>query len=357
MSCPSCSLHRATAAVSSNAVAPRVRPDSARPGAMWGEKGRGRARQPSLRHLRPKGKSKGDDVHQGSHLAKFLLEQWSWGLMSPQLVQAISAKARADYDAWHGADKPGVAKDLDDLASLGSDGAYPNNCHRDILMCLPENKTPEALHFTLMCKTPRSGVYAPKHMHMLLPHEMFAHLYHEYPEHWKQYVCPSKDCLESFWSDIARHPALAGNPIKDEADWARNTVPLSLHGDGVPVKGVGKSWSESMNVYSWCSLVAGAGPTIDFNFLIFSIFQHLIASGAACKTMDTFWRIMCWSFTWLFKGQWPTHGWDGTPIRSHRAGTWLADGHRGLLFMLKGDIEYFQKETRSVERSISTCHW
>ena len=37
------------------------------------------------------------------------------------------------------------------------------------------------------------------------------------------------------------------------------TVPISLHGDGTPVSGIGKAWSKSVDIWSWTSLVARGG--------------------------------------------------------------------------------------------------
>eukprot|EP00969_Alexandrium_andersonii_P147954 6540752-Alexandrium_andersonii.AAC.1 len=41
-------------------------------------------------------------VRAGSHLAKYLLEQWSWGHLSPQQIQGMSSHAVADIHSGHG---------------------------------------------------------------------------------------------------------------------------------------------------------------------------------------------------------------------------------------------------------------
>eukprot|EP00959_Pyramimonas_sp_CCMP1952_P468970 9494149-Pyramimonas_sp.AAC.1 len=262
-------------------------------------------------------------------------------MISPQLVQAIADRARIDFEKWISNGSPGVPDDLAHLADLGSRGAHPNNCHNGLMRCLDGVAMPTACKFSAPCKTPRDGTFADRDMDMILPHELFASLYHNYPAHWRAHVCSSPGDLEQFWRDVDSHPSLEGNPVKDDPNWRSCTVPLSVHGDGVPIKGVGKCWSESMNIYSWCSMLAGQGTTIEYNFYIRSIFCHLVSSKLACRTMNTFWKIMRWSLTALFTGRWPTTDWDNKPINNSKAGTWLAGGYKGMLFCIKGDLEYF----------------
>ena len=135
-------------------------------------------------------------------------------------------------------------------------------------------------------------------------------------------------------SCVAEHPERAGM-----------TIPLSLHGDGVPVAGVGKSWSKSATCYSWSSLL-GRGKTVEFNFMVYFYFKGLMASSEGQDTTAAFWRILVWSFRALQEGAWPSHGPDMTPFAAHteagrRAGTPLADGFRACVYILKGDLEHF----------------
>ena len=209
-----------------------------------GKAGRGRhVRAPNLRVARGKGKGKGKgqpDPERGSLLAAFLLEQWSWGFMSAQMVQAIAERSRLDFDRWTASGQDAVAQDLRNLAELGSRGAHHNNCNRDLLALLGHegNHVPDPLAFTTLCKTARPGIFASRPMQLLLPHEFFASLYHHYPAHWRTHVCPSDEDLEAFWIGVDSHPALCNNPIRDDPEWRRRAIPLSLHGDGVPIKGV-----------------------------------------------------------------------------------------------------------------------
>ena len=313
---------------------------------MGGGKCKGRPGQSAPRLQKPHGKgSQKNRPEHGSYLAAFLLEQWAWGLMSPQLIQTIAAKARLDFNSWMEDGKDLIATDLERISTLGSSGAYPQNCSRDLLnrLGIAENTMPEPVKFTTMCTTSKKGIFAERPMEMLLPHEMFATIFHNYKSHWHKHICPSQDDIAAWWRDVRDHPSLIGNPIKNAPGWERVCIPLSLHGDGVPIKGVGKTWSESMTIFSWCSMICGLGRTIEFNFMMGSIFGHLVGKSLGCRTMKNFWKIVCWSLKWLAAGLWPTETWDGEDIHDDKAGTFLANGFKGVLFCLRGDLEYLSK--------------
>ena len=70
------------------------------------------------------------------------------------------------------------------------------------------------------------------------------------------HVCGGIHDMEDFWVDVADHPVLRNNEATHIPDWRRKFIPISMHGDGVPVKGVGKSWTESFTSWSWTSIIA-----------------------------------------------------------------------------------------------------
>ncbi len=76
------------------------------------------------------------------------------------------------------------------------------------------------------------------------------------------------DQLVHFWDGMAAHPALAAHPMLGVDDWSRTFIPLSLHGDGVPVTGVGKAWSKGVESYSFTSVLAEGTRTLK-HWLIF----------------------------------------------------------------------------------------
>ena len=48
-------------------------------------------------------------------------------------------------------------------------------------------------------------------------------------------------------------------------------VPLSLHGDGTPALGVGKSWGQMADFFSWSSLLAWCGRSELLRYLVASM--------------------------------------------------------------------------------------
>eukprot|EP00972_Heterocapsa_arctica_P050846 7473023-Heterocapsa_arctica.AAC.1 len=69
---------------------------------------------------------------------------------------------------------------------------------------------------------------------VLLPHEMFASLYHDYPDARKRYIVPDTARLGSFWATMQHHPQMAGLPLLQQDQYDKLAVPLGIHGDGVP---------------------------------------------------------------------------------------------------------------------------
>lgn len=156
--------------------------------------------------------------------------------------------------------------------------------------------------------------------------------------------------ISSFWTSMAPNPLLRGHPLKARRDWARCTIPLSLHGDTVPVTGVGKRWTKAADVYSWNSLV-GQGPTKLCNYYIFSIFQRLISTYFNAGTKTRLWRVLKWSFDALMTGRFPTHDAWGKEFRGGldgaRAGTALTsetDFYCGVLWIIRADLDFWSAE-------------
>ena len=61
-----------------------------------------------------------------SALTQYLIDRWAWGWISPQTVQAVAHKAKSDIDAVLDVRYVDL-QTLSMLASLGTEGAYPNN--------------------------------------------------------------------------------------------------------------------------------------------------------------------------------------------------------------------------------------
>lgn len=189
---------------------------------------------------------------------------------------------------------------------------------------------------------------------ILLPHEMFAAFY-EKTASWTSSVLPDSSSIQKFWSAFQHHPMMAGHPIKEKPNWHSTTVPIGLHGDEVPVMGVGKIWCRSVLAFSWFSLLASAaGQGFErTNILIWGVFEKFCLPDGhdgenSFGTMQIFWKLMQWSFDIMMSGKWPHHDWRGVPYprqspEGQRAGSWLAGGYRGALVQVAGDCDFFSK--------------
>ena len=199
-----------------------------------------------------------------SALVMLLLERFAWGQVSAQFCQAIAAAAFKDACAMR--DGVTTLEDLDSLAGIGSAGRYSNKCYADLMDRLPfQVRVPEPTLYRLPFKAPLQDCV----QQFLLPHETFATIWEWYPAVWQRVVLPCKDRLAAFWQANRKHPAMQGSPVQHRHDLASHAVPVSFHGDDVPITGVGKSWCSQMTCFSWSSMLAFAN-TREAQYFIYS---------------------------------------------------------------------------------------
>jgi hypothetical protein len=271
-------------------------------------------------------------------LAKLLLERWSWGDLSAPSIQSIAAAA---------IDDGAKGKELDILSRLGSKGAYPNNAHRDLERHLAPTPISEAISTIGVFMRKGQGHITKVEHPILLPHELFAKLYEHRPDEFFQRLCNgSTDNIGKFWDAMLRppaHPACDGHTLHTIPNFKQVLIPLAFHGDGVPVAGVGRAWQKSLDVYSWCSLLS-TGSTLRANFLIYAIYDKLTIKSGDMSAFGVFIELLAWSLRALYEGKWPTMDVHGRPIRDARAGTPLAGGFRGVLWVVRGDLELMNQK-------------
>ena len=111
--------------------------------------------------------------------------------------------------------------------------------------------------------------------------------------------CGSK-CTQ-FWDCVQGHPCLKPLKHKLTPDWKRCTIPFSLHGDGTPITGRGKSWAKQHTIFSMASMLT-KGCTQNSQLMLLGIWDNLIKEGS----VHTATEILAWSFYHLYKGVWPT---------------------------------------------------
>ena len=275
-----------------------------------------------------------------SKLATHLLEEFALGKKSPQECQRLASLAVKDMTAA-GVLLEIIPVDLRKLSELGSGGRHLNNCYRDIMRMtcrIPSIPMPFSVNIPTKQGDETAGI--------LLPHVMFASMYHHYRAAFGQYIMPGgEDALQEFWTTGKRMPQLANHPILRRANFEARCVPIALHGDEVPTVGRGKVWCKLSLLLSWFSVMAVGVPTLQAMNLIWAHAPQCAVEGPD-GTVAVFMRIMKWSFSALFAGTWPRRDWRGVayePADANRAGEPLADGYFACLIGLCGDLDYCAK--------------
>ena len=265
-----------------------------------------RTRTGGIRQRRKQAKMEEQAIMGHSVLASFLLQLFAWGEMSAQRVQKIASLAMLDIEACMNG--TGHAEDLKNMAKIGTEGHHQNKCYADLMKQCLDISIPRPFVATLPFVKPLHDQFQS----MLLPHELFSSIYHSYKGAWRQSLYGSADSVRKFWQAQASHPQMAGHPVSFKPNRFTLAIPLSLHGDDVPVTGVGKAWTGKLTQWCWASLL-GRGATSEVLFWIYGLFERLrvILTAGSESTLHTFFRILRWSFHWLFKGVFPDRDHDG----------------------------------------------
>eukprot|EP00959_Pyramimonas_sp_CCMP1952_P168542 3521845-Pyramimonas_sp.AAC.1 len=105
------------------------------------------------------------------------------------------------------------------------------------------------------------SVVATVPMEFLLPHVVMANLWAQDNDGFRTTILPEGYGPRAFWSEVQRRgdPRLDGHPMLARAGWQDNAIPISIHGDAVPVTGIGGHHTKSLDCISWQSLFAQGG--------------------------------------------------------------------------------------------------
>ena len=284
-----------------------------------------------------------------SSLVAFLLQQWSWGLMSASLAQQICMHAKSDIEKMSGL--PCTCAQLNAVAAIGTSGRHANNAKRDLLRLVQDMTHITPTTVPIPVNNSRGTNAAMSKLTVLLPHVLFSQMFNNYLKAFVAKVCASRDALQTWWTSQERNPQLHGHPLHQRVGFERRAVPLRLHGDGVAITGIGKNWAQNATIFSWCSFLA-QGVSQNFNWHIWSVYDIVSSYDADTHTRDCFWRILCWSLRWLWLGLWPDADWNGVAFTKSedidRALTPLAGPADDFLFGVVwgelADLEYHWKE-------------
>ncbi len=173
-----------------------------------------------------------------SSLARQLLYAWSWGEISARTVQELAEAALND----------GCAMDeIKTLAGLGARGSQPGNIHRDLEAQLCSTDFGQAVS-TLPLELKIGPMhFASLHLPFLWPHAMFATLFHKYPAAFRERLCGGDPAnTEVFWTALEGTTRYQQHWVKDKVDHKKLCVPLSLHGDGIPIAHAGRAAAQSV---------------------------------------------------------------------------------------------------------------
>ena len=272
-----------------------------------------------------------------SKLVRYILKKFAWGEYSAQEAQATAqasfkdvraiqeacmaappttAGASASSSSWlltpHA--HP-IEQDLESVATIGVSGQYSNKCYSDLMKKVEPNiSLPQPHQVQLRFANP----LGERIQEILLPREMLAAIY-EHKATWDKVILPDEGLPLKFWraQENGKHPQWSGHPLEHFADRELGKViPLSLHGDEVPVTGIGKQWSRKMVNFSWHSLLSTTASVRDSQFFIWALFDKagITEEGdTGYRTLDKFFDLLAWSFGFMFKGIHPTCNAQGEP--------------------------------------------
>ncbi|CAK0807567.1 unnamed protein product [Prorocentrum cordatum] len=175
---------------------------------------------------------------------------------------------------------------------------------------------------------------------MLCPHVLFGNMYKDYPHAFRKYICPEPEALEHFWNDVRDPSHYKTHPVRLRPGHARICVPITIHGDGAPITGVGKAWGRLLDAWPWQSLVA-LGSTDATQHVIAMLREAVQSSSNAGRALTYVFRKLRWSLQALWGGVWPETDEEGKAMPSGSPQGELAGGRYACVRGLLGDLDYF----------------
>ncbi|CAE7471903.1 unnamed protein product [Symbiodinium sp. CCMP2592] len=233
-------------------------------------------------------------------------------------------------------------RDITQLASIGSYGKFSNKCYSDLMRRVEPNIAVAETYKTKLHFANPAGEHTQE---VLLPHELFASMFEHENEAFFRNVASDEGTRTKFWDRMRSHshPAWENHPLLHRN--IKKAIPISVHGDEVPIAGIGKQWSKKLVNVSWASLL-GKTETKSTQFWSMGLVEKTDVKNGPYATMRNLWKILAWSFTALWSGLWPLTDHKGNrfpegSIQLERAGTPLAGGFFGVVWSLIGDLDYF----------------
>ena len=257
----------------------------------------------------------------------------------------------------------GLSEDFADqtlrrLSSLGRSGTVPGNVHRDLVLYLGEPSTPKtfktSIHVQLQKGKKGKSNVVSVNMSFLLPHEYFNYLYTKRRSAFDSIILGGDpNTLPSFWQGVQerndpRFAELQKTSVVRKPDWMKKAVPLSIHGDAVPVIQVGKPGTKSLEVVSHQSVVAVDGSSLLLKQPVCAVFEQSKVKSSDVNTDNEIGQVLLWSYKALQDGHWPAEDhrgrrYDAASAEGQLAGQALAGGFCGVLYLIKSDLDFLAK--------------
>ena len=205
-----------------------------------------------------------------SILASNLVALVMWGDIPAALAQQI-----ANWAVQDGLSHPEAIL----LAELGTSGRHPQNVYSQLLSRLLSPRISPALSsVAISIRAAFTATRRVMQKKILLPHKLFSLLYNHHREMFVSRLLGGSDNnISEFWDSQAHHPSYANHPMRKahrlKGDYKKRALPIAFHGDGVATTAVGKSWSKSVEGYSWqsCLMMARGGlPLRTFSYVCIS---------------------------------------------------------------------------------------
>ncbi|CAE7344671.1 unnamed protein product [Symbiodinium sp. CCMP2592] len=240
--------------------------------------------------------------------------------MSPQLLQSLAEAARQDIHSTlqeHGEEPTSSTsqclRDITQLASIGSYGKFSNKCYSDLMRRVEPNIAVAETYKTKLHFANPAGEHTQE---VLLPHELFASMFEHENEAFFRNVASDEGTRTKFWDRMRSHshPAWENHPLLHRN--IKKAIPISVHGDEVPIAGIGKQWSKKLVNVSWASLL-GKTETKSTQFWSMGLVEKTDVKNGPYATMRNLWKILAWSFTALWSGLWPLTDHEGNRLGLH----------------------------------------
>ena len=141
------------------------------------------------------------------------------------------------------------------------------------------------------------------------------------------------------------NPQLDQHPLKRRSGFKTKAIPITLHGDGIPVAAQGTKAQKSSECYIWSSMLSQGKSSLVMNWLIWTFVEQMHSKRA--DTRRPFFTVLVWSLLAMWTSDWPSKTYDGKDfpkgLFSRNAGTALAGGFFAVLWGLRGDLDFFLK--------------